>query len=85
MKLVAQVSFVLILHIGDNTQVPQRAGYIHVIMLELSQIASYLFWVGPFPVHVCARTPFFIYYEKERRYSVSVAWSNTVTAFFTYQ
>ncbi|KAM0954138.1 putative NADH dehydrogenase (quinone) [Dioscorea sansibarensis] len=54
-----------------NVQVPQRASYIRVIMLELSRIASHLLWLGPFMVDIGAQTPFFyILRERELLYDL---------------
>nr|YP_010933251.1 49 kDa subunit of NADH-plastoquinone oxidoreductase [Nitella hyalina]APP89499.1 NADH dehydrogenase subunit 7 [Nitella hyalina]WKT08435.1 49 kDa subunit of NADH-plastoquinone oxidoreductase [Nitella hyalina] len=54
-----------------NIQVPKRASYIRVIMLELSRLASHLLWLGPFMADLGAQTPFFyILREREMIYDL---------------
>lgn len=54
-----------------NIDVPKRASYLRVIMLELSRIASHLLWLGPFMADIGAQTPFFyILREREMIYDL---------------
>lgn len=54
-----------------NIQIPKRASYLRVIMLELSRLASHLLWLGPFMADIGAQTPFFyILREREMIYDL---------------
>jgi NAD(P)H-quinone oxidoreductase subunit H len=54
-----------------NIQIPKRASYIRIVMLELSRIASHLLWLGPFMADIGAQTPFFyILREREMIYDL---------------
>nr|YP_009193453.1 NADH dehydrogenase 49 kDa subunit [Takakia lepidozioides]UPM51689.1 NADH-plastoquinone oxidoreductase subunit 7 [Takakia lepidozioides] len=54
-----------------NIQVPKRASYIRVIMLELSRIAPHPLWLGPFMADIGAQTPsFYILREREMIYDL---------------
>ncbi|MBA0701766.1 hypothetical protein Goari_026990, partial [Gossypium aridum] len=54
-----------------NIQVPKKAIYIRLIMLELNRVASHLLWLGPFMVDIGVQTPFFyIFRERELVYDL---------------
>ena len=54
-----------------NIEIPKRASYIRMVMLELSRIASHLLWLGPFMADIGAQTPFFyIFREREMVYDL---------------
>ncbi len=42
-----------------DVQIPKRASYIRVIMLELARIVNHLLWLGPYIMDMGAQTPFF--------------------------
>ncbi len=48
-----------------DVEVPKRASYLRVIMLELTRIINHLLWFGPFLADLGAQTPFF-YALRER-------------------
>jgi len=74
-------------HLG-NIQVPKRACYIRVIMLELSRITSHVLWLGPFMADIGAQTPFFyIFRERELIYDLFEAATSIkmMHNFFSYR
>ncbi|MGB3653166.1 MAG: NAD(P)H-quinone oxidoreductase subunit H [Rivularia sp. (in: cyanobacteria)] len=42
-----------------DVQIPKRASYIRVLMLELARIVNHLLWLGPYIMDMGAQTPFF--------------------------
>ncbi|CAN6454613.1 unnamed protein product [Victoria cruziana] len=68
-----------------NIQVPKRASYIRVIMLELSCIASHLLWLGPFMADISAQTSFFyIFRERKLLYDLFEAATDKCLDFYDY-
>ncbi|CAN6454784.1 unnamed protein product [Victoria cruziana] len=68
-----------------NIQVPKRASYIRIIMLELSCIASHLLWLEPFMADIGAQTPFFyIFRERELLYDLFEAATDKCLDFCNY-
>ena len=54
-----------------NIDIPKRASYIRMVMLELSRLASHLLWLGPFLADIGAQTPFFYTFrEREMIYDL---------------
>jgi NADH-quinone oxidoreductase subunit D len=54
-----------------QVEIPERAEYIRVIMVELNRIASHLIWLGTFAMDLGAITPF-LYCLREREYIVDL-------------
>ncbi|MCT7969676.1 NAD(P)H-quinone oxidoreductase subunit H [Laspinema sp. D1] len=54
-----------------DIEVPRRASYLRVIMLELNRLANHLLWLGPFLADVGALSPFFyIFRDREMIYDL---------------
>lgn len=55
----------------SNIEVPKKAQYIRVMMMELNRIASHLLWLGTFMLDLGASSPFF-YCFREREVILSL-------------